>query len=165
MNQRKEDRMQKTEYSPPVLYLRSLFVLAVVLFLAIGAVSPVAMGAKSLPGPAIPDGFGVNIHFTGLPRDLKMIANAGFKFIRMDLAWSRIEKTKGEYDFKGSGYDSLTQRNVDLCHSKIKIDIPHSILTWRIDRVQRSIYSKLVFCRSSYYSTSSYRLLFTGLIT
>ena len=108
MNQSKEYRLQKTEYSPPVLYLRPLFVFTVVIFLAIGAVSPVAMGAKSLPGPAIPEGFGVNIHFTGLPRDLKMIADAGFKFIRMDLAWSRIEQTKGVYDFKGSGYDSLT---------------------------------------------------------
>ncbi|MGB2861857.1 MAG: cellulase family glycosylhydrolase [Sedimentisphaerales bacterium] len=108
MNQSKEDRIQKTEYSPPVLYLRSLFVFTVVLFLAIGAVSSVAMGAESLPGPAIAHGFGVNIHFTGLPRDLKMIAEVGFKFIRMDLAWSRVERAKDVYDFKGSGYDSLT---------------------------------------------------------
>ena len=85
-----------------------MFVFTVVLFLVIGAVSPVVLVAESLPGPAIPDGFGVNIHFTGLPHDLHMIAEAGFKFIRMDLVWSRVEKTKGVYDFKGSGYDSLT---------------------------------------------------------
>jgi hypothetical protein len=92
------------------MYLRSwiFFVLTVVLFLAIGPFSPAAMGAEPLPGPAITDGIGVNIHFTGLPRDLKMIAEAGFKFIRMDLVWSRIEQTKGVYDFKESGYDSLT---------------------------------------------------------
>jgi hypothetical protein len=108
MNQNKEDRIQKAGYISPVLFLQPLFVLIVVIFLVIVTTSPVAMSAKSLPGQVIPDGFGVNIHFTGLPRDLKMIADAGFKFIRMDLVWSRIEKTKGEYDFKGSGYDSLT---------------------------------------------------------
>ncbi|HUT46247.1 MAG TPA: cellulase family glycosylhydrolase [Sedimentisphaerales bacterium] len=112
MNKSTVDRRQKTEYSPAisVLHLRSsvFFAFTVVLFLAIGAFSPAAIGAESLSGPAIPDGFGVNIHFTGLPRDLHMIAEAGFKFIRMDLAWSRIERTKGVYDFKESGYDSLT---------------------------------------------------------
>lgn len=110
MNPKTEYRIQKTEYSPSisVLHVRLLFVFTVVLFLVIGAVSPAVMGAESLPGPAIPDGFGVNIHFTGLPHDLHMIAEAGFKFIRMDLVWSRVEKTKGVYDFKGSGYDSLT---------------------------------------------------------
>ncbi|MHC4204484.1 MAG: cellulase family glycosylhydrolase [Planctomycetota bacterium] len=90
-----------------VLYIRLLFAFAVVFFLVISAFSQ-AKGAQPLPGPTIPDGFGVNIHFTGLPRDLKMIADAGFKFIRMDLVWSRVEQTKGEYDFKESGYDSLT---------------------------------------------------------
>jgi hypothetical protein len=66
------------------------------------------VGAELLPEPVIPEGFGVNIHFTGLPKDLHMISEAGFKFIRMDFTWSRIEKIKGEYDFKESGYDSLT---------------------------------------------------------
>ncbi len=112
MSPNTEYRIQNTDDNPAisVLHLRPsvFFVFMVALFLVIGAVSPVTTGAKSLPGPAIPDGFGVNIHFTGLPHDLRMIAEAGFKFIRMDLVWSRIEKTKGVYDFKGSGYDSLT---------------------------------------------------------
>ena len=112
MSPNTEYRLQKTEDSPSisVLHIRPsvFFVFTVGLFLAIGAFLPVAMGAKSLPGLAIPDGFGVNIHFTGLPHDLHMISEAGFKFIRMDLAWSRVEQTKGVYDFKGSGYDSLT---------------------------------------------------------
>src|SRR4030042_1415988 len=105
-----EYKRQNTEFSSLlyVLHLRLLFVFTVVPFLVIGAFSPAAMGAESLAGPAIADGFGVNIHFTGLPQDLRMIADAGFKFIRMDLAWSRIEQTKGVYDFKESGYDSLT---------------------------------------------------------
>ena len=117
MNLSSEDRRQKAEYriqnignssAISILHLRLLFVFTVYLFLAIAAFSPAAMGAELLPGPAIADGFGVNIHFTGLPRDLKMIADAGFKFIRMDLAWSRVEQAKGVYDFKKSGYDSLT---------------------------------------------------------
>jgi hypothetical protein len=63
--------------------------------------------AAEIPSPVVPDGLGVNIHFTGEPaRDLDMIQAAGFKFIRMDFTWSAIEKTKGAYDFKG--YDILT---------------------------------------------------------
>jgi hypothetical protein len=92
------------------LHIRLLFVFAAaaVFFPAGVAFFPAAMGVESLPGPAIPNGFGVNIHFTGLPRDLTMIADAGFKFIRMDLVWSRVEQTKGKYEFKESGYDALT---------------------------------------------------------
>jgi len=114
-----ENRKQKTKgriqnkgcsHSISILHLRPLFlfVFMVFLFSTIAAFSPAAMGAEPLPGPAIPDGFGVNIHFTGLPRDLHMIAEAGFKFIRMDFAWSRIEQAKGDYDFNESGYDALT---------------------------------------------------------
>jgi len=112
MNPNTEYRIQNTEDSPSisVSHLRpsAFFVFTVILFLVIGVFSPAIMGAESLPGPAIPDGLGVNIHFTGLPHDLRVITEAGFKFIRMDLAWSRIEQAKGVYDFKGSGYDSLT---------------------------------------------------------
>jgi hypothetical protein len=62
-----------------------------------------------LPEPIIPYNFGVNIHFTGEPRDLDLIAEAGFKLIRMDLTWSAVEKEKGVYDFERSGYDALTE--------------------------------------------------------
>jgi hypothetical protein len=106
MNLKKEYRIQNAEYRNyrhSFLHVRLLFVLAVVFLLTTAVI-----GAEPLPGPAIPDGFGVNIHFTGLPRDLKMIADAGFKFIRMDLIWSRVERSKGEYEFKESGYDALT---------------------------------------------------------
>ena len=63
----------------------------------------------TFPEPAIPDSFGVNIHFTGEPGDLDLIAEAGFKLIRMDLTWSAVEREKGAYDFEGSGYDALTE--------------------------------------------------------
>jgi len=64
-------------------------------------------GAAELPALTVPDGLGVNIHFTGEPeRDLDMIQAGGWKFIRMDFTWSAIEKQKGVYDFKE--YDQLT---------------------------------------------------------
>ncbi len=60
-----------------------------------------------LPPLVFPEGAGVNIHFTrGNTNDLDMIANAGFKFIRMDFSWGGTERRKGEYDF--SAYDELT---------------------------------------------------------
>jgi hypothetical protein len=63
----------------------------------------------ALPELRVPDGFGVNIHFTGDPRDLDLIAEAGFKFIRMDLSWSGIERQKAVYNFERTGYDALTE--------------------------------------------------------
>ena len=63
----------------------------------------------ALPELRVPDGFGVNIHFTGDPRDLDLIAEPGFKFIRMDLSWSGIERQKGVYNFERTGYDALTE--------------------------------------------------------
>ena len=68
-----------------------------------------ALGAAPLPELAIPDGFGVNIHFRGEPEDLEMIRDGGFRFIRMDLSWSGVERQKGAYDFGKIGYDALTE--------------------------------------------------------
>jgi hypothetical protein len=67
-----------------------------------------AQAAGSLPALTIPDGFGVNIHFTGEPQDLDLIRAGGFRVIRMDLSWSGIERQKGVYDFEKAGYDALT---------------------------------------------------------
>jgi hypothetical protein len=51
---------------------------------------------------------GVNIHFTkGQERDLDMIAEAGFKFIRMDFTWQSTERERGVYDW--SAYEDLTE--------------------------------------------------------
>lgn len=63
--------------------------------------------SAQIPPLIFPEGVGVNIHFTrGHEKDLDMIADAGFKFIRMDFAWGSIERKKGEYDW--SAYDELT---------------------------------------------------------
>ncbi|MCX7045333.1 MAG: cellulase family glycosylhydrolase [Candidatus Sumerlaeota bacterium] len=73
------------------------------IFFCAGAV----LGAPTqLPAPRVPDGAGVNIHFV-VPneKELDLLAQGGFKFIRMDFAWGGIERKKGEYDF--SGFDKL----------------------------------------------------------
>jgi len=65
--------------------------------------------ATSSPsGLTIPNGFGVNIHFTGDRPDLDLIRDGGFRVIRMDFTWSAIERQRGVYDFETTGYDALT---------------------------------------------------------
>ena len=59
-----------------------------------------------LPDFVVPDGLGVNIHFTDpRPGEMEMLAQAGFRWVRMDFAWSGTEREKGKYDF--SAYDRL----------------------------------------------------------
>ena len=68
---------------------------------------PLLAFAVEIPECVLPDGVGVNIHFTrGHEKDLDMIAAAGFRFVRMDFGWGGIERKKGEYDW--SEYDALT---------------------------------------------------------
>jgi hypothetical protein len=56
--------------------------------------------------PVLPDGLGVNIHFTDAkPGEMKMLADGGFRWVRMDFAWDGTEREKGKYDF--SAYDRL----------------------------------------------------------
>jgi len=78
-------------------------------FLILGATAVPSTGAVPLPELTVPNGFGVNIHFRGEPRDLDLISDAGFKFIRMDLTWAAVEREKGLYEFEKSGYDALTK--------------------------------------------------------
>ena len=76
-----------------------------ILFLA--GLSAMGLAAADLPELILPQGVGVNIHFTrGHERDLDLIATAGFKFIRMDFGWGGIERKKGEYNW--ADYDELT---------------------------------------------------------
>jgi hypothetical protein len=78
-----------------------------VVALCLLSLAAVGAGAAQLPSPVVPEGLGVNIHFTGAPaRDLDMIRAAGFRFIRMDFAWDAVETQRGEYDFRA--YDELT---------------------------------------------------------
>ncbi len=54
----------------------------------------------------VPEGLGVNIHFTDpKPGEMEMLAGAGFRVVRMDFGWDATERDKGRYDF--SAYDRL----------------------------------------------------------
>ena len=62
--------------------------------------------SNAIPAGPVPDQFGVNIHFTDArPGELEMLSAAGFRWVRMDLAWNAIEHERGQYDF--SQYDTL----------------------------------------------------------
>lgn len=53
-----------------------------------------------LPGPTVPEGLGVNIHFTDpRPGEVEMMAAAGMRWARMDFHWGGTEREKGKYDF------------------------------------------------------------------
>jgi hypothetical protein len=63
-------------------------------------------GGTAATASAIPQGLGVNIHFTDpQPGEVKMIAAAGFRWVRMDFKWDETEREPGQYDF--SDYDRL----------------------------------------------------------
>lgn len=68
-------------------------------------------GCDGIPELVVPCGLGVNIHFVkpspSQEIDLDMMANAGFRLIRMDLTWDNVEKERGVYDF--SDYEVLTE--------------------------------------------------------
>jgi polysaccharide biosynthesis protein PslG len=55
------------------------------------------------------ESFGVNIHFTTpRPDEMRLLANAGFKWVRMDFVWSATERERGKYDFRE--YDKLMSK-------------------------------------------------------
>lgn len=57
-------------------------------------------------GGQVPEPLGVNIHFTDPQAgEMEMLAEGGFRWVRMDFAWGGIEREKGKYDF--SAYDRL----------------------------------------------------------
>jgi hypothetical protein len=62
--------------------------------------------AAEIPGRVVPDGLGVNIHFTDpRPGELEMLAKAGFRWVRMDFGWEGTERRPGRYDF--TAYERL----------------------------------------------------------
>src|SRR5690242_3720046 len=71
--------------------------------------SPAAPAAPAFAAaPVVPEGLGVNIHFTDpRPGEMEMIAAAGMRIVRMDFGWGAIERKAGEYDF--SAYDRLVK--------------------------------------------------------
>ncbi len=78
---------------------------------ALAAVLAFALREESrndLPGPTVPRGWGVNIHFTDpQPGEMERFADARFGLARMDLFWHQVEREKGKYDF--AAYDRLVR--------------------------------------------------------
>jgi hypothetical protein len=65
-----------------------------------------SVASAQLPSLSVPDAVGVNIHFTvAQPGEFEMLADGGFKWVRMDCQWQQIETKPGEYDF--SKWDRL----------------------------------------------------------
>src|SRR5438477_11253673 len=79
-------------------------VLAMVIF---ALATPAVAADVGLPGlGVVPEGLGVNIHFTDpRPGEMEMLAAAGFRFVRMDFTWGGTERNRGEYDF--AAYERL----------------------------------------------------------
>ncbi len=83
--------------------------------IALFMAASLACHAAKLPELVVPNGWGVNIHFTGAPKqDLDMIHQAGWQMIRMDFAWGDIEKKPGVYHFEAYDklLDGLLQRTI-----------------------------------------------------
>jgi hypothetical protein len=57
------------------------------------------LAADGLPGKAIPESLGFNVHLTGPDQQWDQIKEAGVSFVRKDLDWGGTERTKGQYDF------------------------------------------------------------------
>lgn len=86
----------------------SLFLFALTMPACALNAQPPRAWPSSAGAPAFPQAIGVNIHFTDpQPGELKALASAGFRWVRMDFVWQSTEVEKGKYDF--SSYDRLLQ--------------------------------------------------------
>jgi len=69
---------------------------------------PRARSLRALPAEAanVVESFGVNIGFNEFrPGELKLLSEAGFRWVRTDFVWAVTEPVKGQYDF--AAYDRL----------------------------------------------------------
>lgn len=81
-------------------------ILLVTLMSSCTADSDCKFGQDTATTSAIPQGLGVNIHFTDpQPGEIKMMADAGFRWVRMDFKWDLTERERGRYEF--GDYDRL----------------------------------------------------------
>jgi polysaccharide biosynthesis protein PslG len=96
--------IQRIKGSAKFLAIASLTL--IVLNIALSSVGSSTQAGLLKISPTLPDGLGVNIHFTDpKPGEMEMLAGVGFRWIRMDLIWQKTEIKKGKYDF--SAYDRL----------------------------------------------------------
>jgi hypothetical protein len=70
--------------------------------------------------PTVEESLGVNVHFIDpKPGEVKMIAEAGFRWVRTDFFWEVTEPQRGQYDF--SAYDRLLKELDDFHISALLI--------------------------------------------
>ena len=102
-SRRADNEASELESQGPMIYYSTMKHCAA--FLVLGLLQEALCG--QIPPAIIPAGVGVNIHFvTGHARDLDLITNAGFRFVRMDFSWEATEGKAGVYDW--TEYDELT---------------------------------------------------------
>ncbi|MED4006514.1 cellulase family glycosylhydrolase [Priestia aryabhattai] len=109
------------------IFSKKIFVLLLILLIAItGVISVWKQKQQNFLEShySVSDGLGVSIHPGLKEEEIKSIAEAGFKWVRIDIFWSSVETKKGIYDFKGTGYDQL---NKSLKENNIK---PYYILDY-----------------------------------
>jgi len=94
---------------------------------------------------AFPTGTGVNIHFTDAqPGEIKMIADAGFRWVRMDFKWEVIETKRGVYDF--SPYERLLA-GLDEYHLRAYFILDYGNPLFIADRSVRTEEARQAFAR------------------
>lgn len=94
---------------------------------------------------SFPSGFGVNIHFTDPePGEIKMIADAGFRWVRMDFVWAVTEKQRGRYDF--SPYDRL-MRELDAHGIRALFILDYGNPLYTADKAVRTEQARQAFAR------------------
>ena len=98
---------------------------------------------------------GVNIHFTGAPaKDLDMIQQAGFGWIRMDFGWGAIERKKGTYRF--DDYDALLD-GLSARGIKALFILDYSNSLYEKDRSVRTEEGRKAFARFAAEAAKRYR--------
>jgi len=92
-----------------------------------------------------PRGIGVNIHFTDAqPGEMKMIADAGFRWVRMDFKWDLTEPERGRYDF--SPYDRL-MKELDSHGIRALFILDYGNPHYTVDKAVRTEEARQAFAR------------------
>jgi polysaccharide biosynthesis protein PslG len=93
---------------------RFVSVLVALLAALSGAPSSGATASGTFPALVVPQPFGVSIHRVTDKREFDLMAEAGFKVVRTDLLWERVERERGQYDWQQSDelVDDLAKRGL-----------------------------------------------------
>lgn len=78
--------------------MRGRSIISILVLISLAAT--VWAGVRNRDRTVVPDNLGVMVHFYDPPpKDLSMIYDAGFRWVRVDLKWIHVEQVKGVYDF------------------------------------------------------------------